>query len=155
VPDDPAIAAALAELRAAFGERLSLSAAQRAHHSQDFAHPQAPPPDAVVFALSTAEVAAVMRICATHRLPVIAYGAGTSIEGQLGAPHGGVCIDLSSMDQVLRVNERDLDVTVQPGVTRAYRYRDWPSASARRTPTSRRPASWRRSAATSATAIFT
>ena len=106
------------EWRQLFGDRISNSLAVREHHARDFTHPTAPVPDAVVFPLDVAEVAAAVRICAAHRLPVIAYGAGTSIEGQIGAPHGGLCLDLSRMDQVIQVNERDLDITVQPGVTR-------------------------------------
>jgi D-lactate dehydrogenase (cytochrome) len=112
------LAVALAELRKLLGERVADSLAVREHHARDFTHPTAPVPDAVVFPLDAVEVAAAVRICAAHRLPMIAYGAGTSIEGQIGAPHGGVCLDLSRMDQVIRVNERDLDITVQPGITR-------------------------------------
>ncbi len=110
--------AAITELRARFGERVSESTATRQHHAQDFSHPHAPPPDAVVFPLDTAEVAAVVGVCSAHRVPVIAYGAGTSVEGQIAALRGGICLDLSRMCEVVLVNERDLDVTVQPGVTR-------------------------------------
>jgi D-lactate dehydrogenase (cytochrome) len=111
-------AAAFVEWRQLFGDRVSNSLAVREHHARDFTHPTAPVPDAVAFPLDVAEVAAAVHICAAHRLPVIAYGAGTSIEGQISAPHGGLCLDLSRMDQVIQVNERDLDITVQPGVTR-------------------------------------
>ena len=76
------------------------------------------PPDAVVFAHSTQEVSEVVKTCATHKVPVIAYGTGTALEGHINAPAGGVCIDLSEMNQVLEVNANDLDCVVQPGVTR-------------------------------------
>jgi D-lactate dehydrogenase (cytochrome) len=109
---------AITKLRAALGDRASTSLSMRAHHAQDFSHPEASPPDAVVFPLNSAEVSEALRICAAHRLPVIAYGAGTSIEGQIAAPCGGICVDLSRMDQVLQLNEHDMDVTVQAGVTR-------------------------------------
>jgi len=90
----------------------------REEHGRDIAHPEAQPADAVAFPLTTEEVASIVRICHAESTPVIAFGVGTSLEGHVLAPQGGVCIDLSRMDQVVAVNERDLDVTVQPGVTR-------------------------------------
>ena len=110
---------ALAEaLAARFGERFSRGEAVRAHHGKDeSAHPPAPP-DAVVFPESTAEVAEVVRACRAHHVPVIAFGAGTSLEGHVLAVRGGVCVDLSRMNRVLAIRAADLDATVEAGVTR-------------------------------------
>jgi D-lactate dehydrogenase (cytochrome) len=110
--------AAIAALRDLFGERLSLAAAVREQHGRDESCYPAAPPDAVVFACSTEEVAATVRICAEHNVPVIPFGTGTALEGGVCAVAGGVCIDLSGMDRILRVSAEDLDVTVEAGVTR-------------------------------------
>ncbi|MEG1833199.1 MAG: FAD-linked oxidase C-terminal domain-containing protein [Burkholderiaceae bacterium] len=105
-------------LHARFGARFSTAAAVREHHGRDES-PYAPlPPDAVVFVESSEEVAAVVRLCAAHRVPVIPYGAGSSLEGHLLAVRGGVSIDLSPMNRLLALNAEDLTVTVQAGVTR-------------------------------------
>jgi len=108
----------LAELRALFGERVSTAAAVREQHGRDESYHAGHPPDAVVQPHSTAEVSALMRLCSAHRVPVVPYGAGTSLEGHVAALHGGVCVDLSAMNRVLALHEADLDATVQPGVTR-------------------------------------
>ena len=108
----------VAELRARMGDRASESVAVRENHAGDFSHARAPSADAVVFPLDTAEVADVVRTCAARKVPVIAYGAGTSLEGQVSAPYGGICLDLGRLCDVVAVNDRDLDVTVQAGVTR-------------------------------------
>ncbi len=76
------------------------------------------PPDAVVMAQETSDIQDVVRICAKHAVPVIAFGTGTSLEGQVNAPAGGVCIDLRDMNQILDVHAEDLDCVIQPGVTR-------------------------------------
>ena len=110
--------ALLDQLAALFGDRLSTAQAVREHHGKDESHFPPCPPDAVVFALSTAEVAEAVKVCATHRVPVIAFGTGTSLEGHIAALKGGVCIDVSGMNAVLTVRPEDLDVTIQPGVTR-------------------------------------
>ncbi|MFQ5533721.1 MAG: FAD-binding oxidoreductase [Sphingomonadales bacterium] len=112
------ISAAIDELATVLGDRLSTSQAVRDHHGADLTYHGKMPPDAVAFVKSEAEVAAIMRICARHNTPVIPFGAGTSLEGHFLAAHGGVCIDLTQMDQILRVSREDMDVTVQPGVTR-------------------------------------
>ncbi len=110
---------ALAEaLRARFGERFSTAAAVREHHGRDESPFPATPPDAVVFAHATEEVAEVVRLCREHRVPIIAYGVGSSLEGHLLAVRGGVSIDLSQMNRVLAVQPEDLTATVQAGVTR-------------------------------------
>ncbi len=101
-----------------FGARFSTAAGVRDHHGRDES-PYAPmPPDAVVFAESTDDVAAVVVLAAAHRVPVIPYGVGSSIEGHLLAVHGGISIDLSHMNAVLAVNAEDLTVTAQAGITR-------------------------------------
>jgi len=109
---------ALAELRALLGDRLSTAAAVREHHGRDESYHPILPPDAVAFAQSTEEVSAVVTVCAKHRIPIIPFGTGTSLEGGVGALRGGVCIDVSGMREILRVSTDDLDVTVQAGVTR-------------------------------------
>jgi D-lactate dehydrogenase (cytochrome) len=111
-------AAFLDQLRALFGERLSTAAAVREQHGRDESYHAGCPPDAVVQPQATAEVSALLRLCSAHRVPVVPYGAGTSLEGHIAALHGGVCIDLSAMNRVLAVHEADLDAAVQPGVTR-------------------------------------
>lgn len=108
----------LSELRALFGERLHLGEAMRAQHGASEAHFDTVLPDAVVFARSTEEVVAVVKACSRFKVPVIAYGAGTSIEGNTTPVRGGVSIDLSEMNQIVEVNAEDFDVTVQAGVRR-------------------------------------
>ena len=106
------------ELRELLGERFSTSEAVRQQHGKDESFHEVAPPDAVAFANSTDEVAAIVTACARHRTPVIAYGTGTGLEGHVQALHGGVCIDVSQMNDILQVNGEDLDCRVQPGVTR-------------------------------------
>lgn len=106
------------DLAQLLGERFTTSAYERQQHGQDESALPAMPPDAVCFPLSTAEVAAIVRLCYRHQTPVIPFGAGSSLEGHVFAPHGGVTVDLSRMDQILRVSADDLDCTVQAGVTR-------------------------------------
>ncbi|TRZ57148.1 MAG: FAD-binding protein [Rhodocyclaceae bacterium] len=105
-------------LAARFGGRFSTSDAVRLQHGRDESSYAPAPPDAVVFAESTEEVSAIATLCHAHRVPMIAYGTGTSLEGHLLAIHGGVCIDISGMNRVLAIRSGDLDATVQPGVTR-------------------------------------
>ena len=105
-------------LRQLLGDRLSTTPAVRDQHGRDESYHALHAPDAVAFARSADEVVAIVQACARHKVPVIAFGTGTSLEGHVAALHGGVCIDLSQMNRVLRVNAEDLDVTVEPGVTR-------------------------------------
>ena len=114
----PVPAAMLAALSQAFGERCSTSLSVREQHGRGESAYDAAPPEAVVFCESTEDVAAVVALAAAHRVPVIPYGTGTSLEGHLLAVQGGVSIDLSRMNRVLRLNAEDLTVTVQAGVTR-------------------------------------
>jgi D-lactate dehydrogenase (cytochrome) len=109
---------AAAELKALLGERLSTSAAVREHHGKDESYFPYALPDAVAFVETTEEVRDVVNICRRHRVPMIPYGVGTSLEGHVLAPNGGVSIDLSRMNNVLTVHEEDLDAVVQAGVTR-------------------------------------
>ena len=108
----------LAELKALLGERVSTSAAVREHHGKDESYFPYAPPDAVVFVKTTEEVRDVVNICRRHRVPMIPYGVGTSLEGHILAVQGGVTIDLSQMNEVLAVHQEDLDAVVQAGVTR-------------------------------------
>ena len=107
-----------AMLAARFGDRLSLSQALREQHANTLTWLKTEPPDAVLFAETTAEVAEVVRLCAGARVPVIPFGTGTSLEGHVNAPLGGVSLDLSRMNRILAVHEADLDCVVEPGVTR-------------------------------------
>jgi D-lactate dehydrogenase (cytochrome) len=115
VPVDKSL---LASLRQLLGDRLSTSAAICAQHGKDESYHAPHAPDAVAFARSTEEVAAIVARCAAQKTPVIAFGAGTSLEGHVAAVAGGICIDLSQMNRILRVNSADLDATVEAGVTR-------------------------------------
>jgi len=110
--------AALAELGALLGERLTTAHAIREAHGRDESWHAVAMPDAVAFAETTEEVAAIVRICAAHDMPIIPFGAGTSLEGHVSAVHGGLSLDLSRMDRILEVNAADLDVRVEAGVTR-------------------------------------
>ena len=110
--------AALGALQELLGDRLVQSSAVCAAHGRGEAFHAMMPPQAVAFPNSTADVQAIVRICATHDIPVIAFGAGTSLEGNVSAVKGGVCLDLSRMDQIIAVNVSDMDCVVQPGVTR-------------------------------------
>ena len=113
-----AIESAIAELGVLLGDRLSTAAAVRDQHGHDESYHATEPPDAVAFARSTEEVADIVKVCAAHGVPVIPFGTGTSLEGHVAARFGGVCIDMSQMNRVLRVSQGDLDATVEAGVTR-------------------------------------
>jgi len=108
----------LDSLRQLLGDRLSTAAAVCAHHGRDESYHAPHAPDAVAFVHSTEEVVAIVKLCAEHKTPVIAFGTGTSLEGHVAALAGGVCIDMSQMNRILRVNVEDLDVLVEAGVTR-------------------------------------
>ena len=114
----PVDAALLASLRQLLGDRLSTSAAVCAQHGKDESYHPPHAPDAVAFAHSTDEVSAIVGLCGEHKTPVIAFGTGTSLEGHVAALAGGLCIDLSQMNRILRVNAEDLDTVVEAGVTR-------------------------------------
>jgi len=105
-------------LAARFGERFSLSQALREQHANTLTWLKREPPDAVLFAETEAEVSEIVKLCAEARVPVIPFGTGTSLEGHVNAPFGGVSLDLSRMNRILAVHEADLDCVVEPGVTR-------------------------------------
>ena len=109
---------ALDKLQGLLGDRLSTSQAVRDQHGQGEDHFHIAAPDGVAFAESTEEVSQIVKICAEHELPVIAWGTGTSLEGHVQALHGGITIDLSGMNEVLEVSSEDGDCMVQAGVTR-------------------------------------
>src|SRR5215470_796694 len=116
--DPKAIAAALAALAARFGNRLVTSQAVREQHGNTTTWVANEPPDAVVFPQATSDVQEIVRICSAWRVPVIPFGTGTSLEGHVNAPLGGVSIDFRDMNRVLIVHAEDLDCVVEPGVTR-------------------------------------
>jgi D-lactate dehydrogenase (cytochrome) len=97
---------------------LETGAALRTQHAHSTTWVRPEPPDAVLFAEREADVVTALEVCRTHRLPIIAFGAGTSLEGQVNAPEGGLSIDFSRMTRIVAVNPGDLDVVVEPGVTR-------------------------------------
>src|SRR5436190_22853805 len=98
------IAAAIGALAARFGNRLVTSQAVREQHANTTTWIRNEPPDAVLFPQSTGDVQELVRICASHRVPIIPFGAGTSLEGHVNAPFGGICIDFRDMNSVLAVN---------------------------------------------------
>jgi D-lactate dehydrogenase (cytochrome) len=105
-------------LRGILGDRVSTSDSVREHHSHGESWHAPGLPDAVVFPTSTDEVAAIVKVCAQHRRPIVPFGMGSSLEGHVNAIHGGVSIDLTRMTRVLRLSPEDLDVTVEAGLTR-------------------------------------
>jgi D-lactate dehydrogenase (cytochrome) len=114
----PVPAALLEALKSRFGAQFSTAQVVREQHGRDESAFSLPPPDAVVFAQSTQDVADAVKLAAQYKVPVIAFGVGSSLEGHLLAVQGGISIDLSRMNQVLAIHAEDLTVTVQPGVTR-------------------------------------
>jgi len=106
------------DLKSLLGDRVSTSGAVREHHSHGESWHAAGLPDCVVFPTSTAEVSAIVKLCARHRTPIVPFGMGSSLEGHVNAIHGGVSIDLTRMTKVLRLNPEDLDITVEAGLTR-------------------------------------
>ena len=109
---------ALKILAQRFGERFSTSAAVREQHGHTTTWLPNQAPDGVVFARSTEEVADVVQVCAQHKVPIIPFGTGSSLEGHVNAPAGGISVDVSQMNRVLQVNAEDLDCVVEAGVTR-------------------------------------
>ncbi|MBD3845840.1 FAD-binding protein [Bosea sp. SSUT16] len=117
-PSREAVETVTRALAARFGNRLVTSLAVRQQHGHTLTWIPNQAPDAVVFPQSTEEVSEIVRLCAAHGVPVIAFGTGTSLEGHVNAPFGGVCIDMSQMKRIVAVHAEDLDVVVEAGVTR-------------------------------------
>ena len=124
MPDDKpisnkqAIDNLLIDLQETFEDRILTALPVRESHARDFSFYDAIPADAVVMAHSTEEVVKIVTACGKFNIPIIPYGTGTSAEGHLSALHGGICVDVSEMNNVIEVNAEDMDVTVEPGVTR-------------------------------------
>ena len=116
MPADDGLIVELTEIVS--GDRLSTAPAVREQHGKDESYHASAPPDAVVFPKNTDEVVAIVKACADRNVAVIPFGTGTSLEGHVAALYGGVCIDMSHMNQILSVNSEDMDATVQAGVTR-------------------------------------
>ena len=117
-PVKAAIDTVVAELLSSFGNRVSTSLAVREQHANTTTWIAPEPADAVVYAQSEEDVQRVVKLCARHKVPVIPFGTGTSFEGSVNAPMGGICIDLKDMNRVLAVHPEDFDCVVQPGITR-------------------------------------
>ncbi|MDQ0315276.1 FAD-linked oxidase C-terminal domain-containing protein [Amorphus orientalis] len=117
-PDGEGLARVVARLQDRFAERCQTGASIREQHGNTTTWLETLPPDAVVFAETAEEVSEIVRLCAEHRVPVIPFGTGTSLEGQVNAPHGGVSIDVSRMNRIVAVHAEDLDCVIEPGVTR-------------------------------------
>jgi D-lactate dehydrogenase (cytochrome) len=108
----------ITELTAAFGNRLITSQAVCEQHANTTTWYPVQPPDCVIYPQSTEDVQHVVSLCVPRRVPIISFGTGTSLEGQINAPFGGICLDFRDMNQVLAVHPEDFDCVVQPGVTR-------------------------------------
>jgi D-lactate dehydrogenase (cytochrome) len=116
--DPAAIRNAITELTAAFGNRVVTSQAVREQHGNTVTWIANQPPDAVVYPQSTEDVQKIVRICAANGVAIIPFGVGTSLEGHVNAPVGGVSIDFRDMNRVVTVHAEDLDCIVEPGITR-------------------------------------
>lgn len=116
--NEDGISAVLGILKQQLGERFQTGQAIREQHAHTTTYIPTQAPDGVAFCETTEEVQSVVRACAEHRVPVIAFGVGTSLEGHVNAPGGGISVDLSRMSRILAVNAEDLDCRVEPGVTR-------------------------------------
>jgi D-lactate dehydrogenase (cytochrome) len=117
-PPPSAIEAVTRALAAMFGNRLVTSKAVREQHANTLTWIDNQAPDAVIYPQTTQEVADAVRLCAKHGVPVVPFGTGTSFEGHVNAPYGGVSIDTSMMKAIIKVNAEDLDCVIEPGVTR-------------------------------------
>ncbi|MCJ8238821.1 FAD-binding oxidoreductase [Peteryoungia algae] len=116
--NEDGIALVLPMLKQRFGERFQIGESFREQHSHTTTYLPSQRPDGVVFVEAAAEVQEIVRVCAAHRVPIIPFGTGSSLEGQVNAPSGGISVDFTRMNRILSVNAEDLDCTVEPGVTR-------------------------------------
>lgn len=117
-PSEEAVAALAADLSRLYGERVVTSATVREQHGHSLTWVKNQPPDIVVYPRSTEEVSEIVKLCAARDVPVIPFGTGTSLEGHINAPFGGVSIDVSQMNRIVAVHDEDLDCVVEAGVTR-------------------------------------
>ena len=117
-PEPKSASSAIAALTAAFGNRVVTSQAVRQQHGNTVTWIPNQPPDAVVYPQSTEDVQQIVRICAEQNMPIIPFGVGSSLEGHVNAPLGGVSVDFRDMNKLLKVHSEDLDCVVQPGITR-------------------------------------
>ncbi|TPW29544.1 FAD-binding oxidoreductase [Pararhizobium mangrovi] len=101
-----------------FGSRCQTGRALREQHAHTTSYIPPQPPDAVVYPETAEEVQAIVRLCNEHRVAIVPFGVGTSLEGHVNAPSGGICLDMGRMNRVIEVNQADLDCTVEPGITR-------------------------------------
>lgn len=116
--NEEGIAAVLGILKQAFGERFQTGQSFREQHAHTTTYLPGQLPDGVVFVETSDDVKSVVKVCSEHRVPMIPFGVGSSLEGQVNAPSGGISINFSRMNKVLRISPEDLDVTVEPGMTR-------------------------------------
>jgi len=116
--NEEGIAAAVGILKQRFGDRFQTGASIREQHAHTMTYIATQSPDGVAFPETTEEVSDIVKTCAAHKVPVIGFGIGSSLEGHVNAPAGGISIDFSKMDKVVEVHGADLDVVVQPGITR-------------------------------------
>lgn len=116
--NEAGIATALDVLRQSFGDRVQTGASLREQHGHTTTWLPNQPPDAVFFPRETAEVQEVLRVCSAYRMPLVPFGTGTSLEGHVNAPLGGLSLDFSEMNKVLAIHPEDMDCVVQPGITR-------------------------------------
>ena len=116
--NESGIAAALGILKQRFGERFQTGQAIREQHGHTTTYIPTQAPDGVAFPHSAGEVQEIVKACAEHRVPVVAFGTGTSLEGHVNAPGGGIAVDMMQMNRIVSVNPEDLDCTIEPGVTR-------------------------------------
>lgn len=116
--NDVGIEAVLGLLRQRYGDRFQTGQAVRDQHAHTTSYIPGQAPDGVLFVQTAEEAQDAVRLCAEHRVPVIPFGVGTSLEGHVNAPGGGICLDMSQMNRVLKVNAEDLDCTVEAGITR-------------------------------------
>jgi D-lactate dehydrogenase (cytochrome) len=116
--NEAGIKAVIGVLKQLFGDRLQTGASIREQHGHTTTWIENQMPDAVVFPADTNEVSQIVKACAEYAVPIIPFGTGTSLEGHVNAPAGGISVDTSQMNKILAVHAEDLDVVVQPGVTR-------------------------------------
>jgi len=116
--NETGIETAVGILKQRFGDRCQTGLSIREQHGHTTTYIENQMPDAVVFVQSTEEVSDLVKVCAEHKVPVIPFGTGTSLEGHVNAPAGGISVDFTQMNQILAVHAGDLDCVIQPGVTR-------------------------------------